>query len=380
MIDRIEKHDAISAALGRSRAVLLTGARQVGKTTLAREFVRPDSINYFDLENPVDLARLEAPMSSLGPLEGTVVIDEIQRRPDLFPILRVLCDRTPLPAKFLILGSATPDALHQSSESLAGRIELLEIGGLSLREVGVEKANDLWLRGGYPEAFLSRSNDDALRWCSQYIRTLASRDLPEFGVGLAATTVERFLGITAVYHGQLWNSAAPARAIGISESSCRKYIAALADALVVRVLRPWSTNSKKRLVKSPKIYFRDSGLLHALLGITDLAALTRHTAVGASWEGFVIEEIVSNLDPHVQPYFWRTSNGAELDLLLDLPSGLTGFEIKRSDAPTITRSMRNAIDELGLVRLIVVYPGSKAYKVAENIEVVPLAEVEARLA
>lgn len=375
MIDRAGKHKAIQQALSRSRAVLLTGARQVGKTTLARTFVSPDSINYFDLENPADLARLDSPMSALEPLTGTVVIDEVQRRPELFPILRVLCDRQPVPARFLILGSAAPSALRQASESLTGRIEMLQIGGLSLEEVGAGRADDLWLRGGYPESFVAATKDDSAVWRDQYVRNLASRDLADFGFGVGAATIERFLMITAGYHAQLWNSAAPARAIGISESSSRKYIDALADALLVRVLRPWSSNTRKRVVKSPKVYFRDSGLLHSLLGIREFAGLLRHQAVGASWEGFVAEQVFHALGDDRRAYFWRTSNGLELDLLLELNSGPVGIEIKRSDAPTATRSMHSAVAELGLSQLLVVYAGTRRYELAENIVATPLAEL-----
>lgn len=379
MIDRVGERTTIERALSRSRAVLLTGARQVGKTTLARTFVSPDSINYFDLENPADLARLESPLTALEPLVGTVVIDEVQRRPELFPILRVLCDRQPIPARFLILGSAAPTALRQASESLTGRIETLEIGGLSLEEVGVDRADDLWLRGGYPESFIAASNDDSLAWRDQYIRSLAARDLAEFGIGVGPTMIERFLGVTAAYHGQLWNSAALARAIGISESSSRKYIDALADALLVRVLRPWTTNTRKRIVKSPKVYFRDSGLLHSLLGVAEQAGLLRHYAVGASWEGFVIEEALKILGGSRRAFFWRTSNGLELDLVLEHGSGLLGIEVKRTDAPTATRSMRLAVAELGLSRLLVVYPGNRSYELAENIRAVPVSELAANI-
>lgn len=363
----------IEQALARGRVVLLTGARQVGKTTLARQFVDPASENYFDLENPADLARLESPMTALERLEGTVVIDEVQRGPDIFPILRVLSDRHPLPAKFLILGSAAPEALHQASESLTGRIEVIEIHGLSLEEVGIGAIDDLWLRGGFPLAFSAERDSDSYAWRQQYVRNLANRDLPEFGMRLGAATLERFLGIVAAYHGQIWNSAAPARAIGISEASCRRYIDALADALLVRIVRPWTGNLGKRVVKSPKIYFRDSGLLHALLGISDRASLQRHIGVGASWEGFAIQEAINASDSLANPYFWRTRGGAEVDLILERRGLLIGVEVKRADAPKATRSMTTAVEDLDLARLLVVYPGRRRYALTERIEAVPLS-------
>jgi predicted AAA+ superfamily ATPase len=379
MVERFELRERIATALTRSRVVLLTGARQVGKTTMARMFVSPDSANYFDLENPADLARLEAPMTALEPLTGTIVIDEVQRRPDLFPVLRVLCDREPLPSRFLILGSAAPPALRQASESLTGRIEVLDLGGFNLSEVGVNASDKLWLRGGYPLSFTASNDDDSMEWRRQYIRNLANRELPEFGLRLGAATLERFLSIVANYHGQLWNSAAPARAIGISEATCRRYIDALADALIVRVLRPWSNNLGKRLVKSPKVYFRDSGLLHALIGANDQASLWRHNSMGSSWEGFVINEAIAATGNQANPFFWRTSNGAELDLLLEMEGRRVGVEVKHTDAPKVTRSMRLAMDELDLDFLFVAYPGTKRYRLAEGIEAMAIGEMTEEL-
>lgn len=354
---------------------MLTGSRQVGKTTLARSFVDPASINYLDLENPADLARLDAPMTALEPLEGVVVIDEVQRRPDLFPVIRVLSDRQPLPARFLILGSAAPHALRQAAESLTGRVERIEVAGFSMNEIGIEHTDRLWLRGTYPEAYLAKSDVDSYEWRRQYVRGLATTDLREFGLDLGTAAIERYLGITATYHAQLWNSAALARAIDISESTSRRYIDGLADAQLIRVLRPWSANIGKRLIKTPKVYFRDCGLLHALLGVENQSALLRHPLVGAGWEGFVIEEILKILEGHARPYYWRTSNGAEIDLLLEFPSKLIGVEIKRTDAPTATRSIRTAQTDLQLDRMIVVYPGAKSFIVADGIDAVPLKHI-----
>lgn len=374
----LRPHDmaALKTALARSPVVLLVGARQTGKTTMARSILPSDDEAYFDLEDPRDLARLDEPMLALEGLRGIVVIDEVQRRPDLFPALRVLADRDPSPATFLVLGSASPSALRQAAESLAGRLEILELGGLGIADVGAERFDDLWLRGGFPRSFLAPNNESSTNWRSNYIRTLATRDLPEFGVGLPAATIERFLALVAHTHGQLWNSAEPARALGIAETSVRKYLDVLADMMLVRVLPPWHANVAKRQVRSPKVYFRDSGLAHTLLGIDDRASLLRNPRVGATWEGVVIEECIRQMGETMTPYFWRTSNGAELDLLLIRGDTRTGFEVKRTDAPKITPSMRAALTDLQLDRLTVYYPGSSRYALSEQIDVVPVAELD----
>jgi uncharacterized protein len=376
MIDRTTDLLALRSAVERSRVVLLVGARQVGKTTLARQLLAPTHRNYFDLEDPVDLARLVEPMTALRDLEGLVVIDEVQRTPDLFSLLRVLADRQPLPARFLVLGSASPSALRQASESLTGRLEIVELGGLRLADSGVAGLDRLWTRGGFPEPFLAASDDDARRWHRQHIMNLASRDLPEFGVGLPATTVERFLALVAHRHGQLWNGADPARALGISESTVRKYIDVLADALLVRVLAPWfEHNVEKRQVKSPKVYFRDSGMVHHLLGADDLTGVLRLPLMGATWEGMVIEECIRATHDRFRPYFWRTSGGAELDLVLVSATSRVGVEVKRADAPRMTPSMRAAMTDLSLDRLVVIYPGDQRYALHERVDVVPVGDL-----
>jgi len=367
---------ALRTALARSPVVLLVGARQTGKTTMARSILPSNDEAYFDLEDPRDLARLDEPMLALEGLRGIVVIDEIQRRPDLFPALRVLADRDPSPATFLVLGSASPSALRQAAESLAGRIEILELGGLGIADVGAKRFDDLWLRGGFPRSFLASDNETSIRWRSNYIRTLATRDLPEFGVGLPAATIERFLALVAHAHGQLWNSAEPARALGIAETTVRKYLDVLADMMLVRVLPPWHANVAKRQVRSPKVYFRDSGLAHTLLGIDDRASLLRNPRVGATWEGVVIEECIRQIGQTMTPYFWRTSNGAELDLLLIRGDTRIGIEVKRTDAPRITPSMRSALTDLQLHRLTVYYPGRRRYALSEQIDVIPVAELD----
>lgn len=369
---------ALSTALSRNPVVLLVGARQTGKTTLARSILASDDEAYFDLEDPRDLARLDEPMLALESLRGMVVIDEVQRRPDLFPVLRVLADRTDSPATFLVLGSASPWALRQAAESLTGRLEVLELGGLGIADVGASRFDELWLRGGFPRSFLAADDTTSIRWRSNYIRALATRDLPEFGVGLPSATVERFLALVAHAHGQLWNSAEPARALGIAETTVRKYLDVLSDAMLVRVLRPWHENVAKRQVRSPKVYFRDSGLAHTLLGIDSRADLLRNPRVGATWEGVVVEECIRQIGENMTPYFWRTSNGAELDLLLVRGDQRVGIEVKRADAPRITASMRAALTELRLDRLTVYYPGRSRYALSDQIDVVPVTELALR--
>ena len=374
MIVRTAILDSMRTALTRSPVVVLSGPRQCGKTTLARELLSPDSVNYFDLEDPTSLARLDEPMTALGPLTGLVVIDEIQRRPDLFPVLRVLADRRPNPASFLILGSASGDLLRQSSESLAGRVERIAIGGFTLGEVGPDALDTLWLRGGFPLSFLATEERDSIAWREQFVQTLLERDLPQWGVGVPATALRRFWTILAHYHGQTWNAADAARTLGSAESTVRRYLDLLTDAFMVRQLQPYHANLKKRQVKSPKVYLRDSGVLHRLLGIDEAKRLLTHPKLGASWEGFAIEQVLAS-EPHDQAYFWATHQGAEIDLVLQRGDKLLGVECKRADAPKMTPSIRTALADLGLAHVAVVYPGTKRYPIAENIEVVPVADL-----
>ncbi len=374
MITRHGTHDTIVTALERSRIVALLGPRQCGKTTLARQFVPPDSAAYFDLEDPLSLARLDEPMTSLGTLNGLVVIDEVQRRPELFPVLRVLADRTPLPARFLILGSAAPELLRQSSESLAGRMETVTIGGFTVADVGMAAHETLWFRGGFPLSFLASNDANSVAWRKSFIQTFLERDIPSFGIGTPAPTLLRFWTMLAHYHGQVWNAAEPARSLGIGETSVRRYLDLLEGVYMVRQLRPWHENLGKRQVKAPKIYIRDSGLLHQLLGIRTLPELYSHPKCGASWEGYVIEEIIGTLQPD-EVYFWATHAGAELDLLLFKDGRRLGVEVKRADAPRLTPSMRTALEDLRLDRLLVVYPGERRYPLAERVEVVPFSEL-----
>ena len=371
MIARKSLVESIRTALDRSVVVVLTGARQTGKTTLAREFLAKDSPNYFDLEDLLSLARLEEPMTALEPLEGLVVMDEIQRRPDLFPVLRVLADRRKRSMRFLILGSASGDLLRQSAESLAGRMERIEIGGFTLAEVGAEAASKLWRRGGFPRAFLARSEADSIAWRKQFIQTLLERDLPQWGVRVPATALLRFWTMVAHYHGQTWNAAELARALGVNPSTTRRYLDLLTDALMVRQLQPWHANLGKRQVKSPKVYVRDSGLLHQLFGLETEKAMLSHPKVGASWEGFVIEQVLAT-EPHDAAYFWATHQGAEIDLVLRSGDQFLGVECKRADAPRMTPSIRIALDDLGLERVAVVYPGAKRFPLGDRVEAVPL--------
>lgn len=364
--------NALDTALARSPVVVLTGPRQCGKTTLARELVAEDSLNYFDLEDPVSLSRLTEPMTALGGLTGLVVIDEVQRAPDLFPVLRVLADRRAAPARFLILGSASGELLRQSAESLAGRAEHVALGGFSLDEVGSAGTTSLWRRGGFPRSFLARTEADSLAWRQQFIRTLLERDLPQWGVRTPTIALQRFWTMVAHYHGQTWNAAEPARALGVNESTARRYLDLFTDALMVRQLQPWHANISKRQVKSPKVYVRDSGLLHQLLGIATEKTLEGHPKVGASWEGFAIEQVLAR-EPHDDAAFWATHQGAEIDLVLARGGALYGVECERADAPRVTPSMRNALNDLGLERIAVVYPGDRRYPIADRIEAVPLA-------
>ncbi len=373
MIERTADLKPIRAALKRSRIVALLGPRQCGKTTLAREFVPVNSLNYFDLEDPAGLARLSEPATALSPLRGLVVIDEVQRRPDLFPLLRVLADRRPLPARFLILGSASPDLLKQSSESLAGRLETVLLEGFRLADLGPNASARHWLRGGFPLSFTARTESDSLVWRQQFLQMFLERDMPQLGVQIAATTLRRFWNMIAHYHGQTWNGSELARALAVGEATVRRYLDLLTGVFMVRQLPPWYENLGKRQVKAPKVYVRDSGLLHALLGVTDRRALEYHPKVGASWEGYAVEEILKALRPD-DAYFWATHNGAELDLLLLKKGRRIGVECKRTDAPVLTPSMRIALEDLQLDELRVVYPGDKRYALAKKVEVVPLAD------
>ncbi|MEZ5622655.1 MAG: ATP-binding protein [Burkholderiaceae bacterium] len=378
MLGRPALESAVARALARSRAVVVVGPRQSGKTTLARRFVAADSPHYFDLENPLDLARLDEPVTTLSRLQGLVAIDEVQRRPGLFPALRTLIDRRGRTGQYLLLGSASPALLRQAGESLLGRIEVIEVTGFDLAEVcppgrpwDGRRADALWLRGGFPPAYLAADDSDSLAWRRQAVASHVEVDLPQLGIGIAAPTMLRFWRMLAHVHGNIWSAADPARSLGVSEPTVRRYLDALTHTLMVRQLQPWHANLGKRQVKSPKVYFRDSGLLHALLDVATLPELLAHPRCGASWEGFALEQVLRLAKP-AEAYFWATHQGAELDLLMFQGQRRVGVEFKRSDAPAVTKSMRIAIDDLRLDELYIVYPGEHRFALGDGIEAVPV--------
>lgn len=340
---------------------------------MAREFLAAGHPNYFDLEDPAGRRALAEPMETLAPLKGLVVIDEVQHSPELFRILRVLIDRDNRAGQFLLLGSASPSLLRQTSESLLGRVEVIEVTPFNLGEVGLDAAQRLWLRGGFPPAFTAASDEDSAVWCADAVARFVENDLPQFGVNVAAPTMTRFWAMLAHLHGQVWNAADPARSLGVSEPTVRRYLDWLTRAFMVRQLQPWHENLAKRQVKAPKVYFRDTGLLHLLLGIRSEADLLRHPRLGASWEGFALEQVLRLAAPN-DAYFWATHTGAELDLLMFKYGKRVGVEFKRADAPGLTRSMSIALQDLKLDALYVVYPGKRRYSLAERAEAVPLAD------
>ena len=373
-VKRTEILDRIRRGLKRSRVVALLGPRQSGKTTLAREFVSPESEMYFDLEDPSIRRKLKDPMLALRNLKGTIVLDEVQLAPELFSVLRVLADRTPLPARFLILGSATPALIKGASESLAGRMETIPITGFGIAEAGIRNLGRLWLRGGFPRSFLARSDSDSIEWRDDFIRTLLERDLPQAGIGVSAPAMLRFWTMLAHWHGQILNASEPARSLGVSEATTRRYLDYLEGMYMVRQVQPFHNNLAKRVVKHPRIYIRDSGLLHNLLGVTGKKALDGHPKVGASWEGFAFEEVLRLCRPD-HAYFWRTHHGAELDLLLLKRGKRVGVEFKLSSAPTLTQSMLIALKDLELPKIWVVHAGIHRFPMHEKVEAVPLADV-----
>jgi len=373
MIHRQRHLERVEELLKRSPVVAILGARQVGKTTLALELARRyrGRAVRFDLEDPDDLARLAEPKLALGPQDGLVIVDEVQRRPDLFPVLRVLADRPGHPARFLVLGSASPDLLRQSSESLAGRVAYHRLSGLAVDEVGTAASAELWNRGGFPRSFLADSANASYEWRLDFIRTFLERDLPALGSRIPALTLHRFWRMLAHYHGQVWSSAEFARAFGVAATTVRRYLDLLAGALVIHLIPPWHENIAKRQVKSPKVYVADPGLLHALLGLVTSEDLESHPKVGASWEGFVIQEILSRLGARPEEsFFWATHAGAELDLLVVRGTRRIGFEVKRTTSPAMTRSTRSAVETLGLDRLDIIHAGEHTFPLGGSVRAV----------
>ena len=382
MIVRSESASAVLDRLDAFPVVAILGPRQIGKTTLAMQVADrwPGATHRLDLEHPADLNRLlDDPMLALGDLRGLVVIDEVQRRPDLFPVLRVLADRRPRPATFLVLGSASPQLIRQSSESLAGRIGYYHLGGLRLHEARHDMGRR-WLRGGFPSPFLASTNTRAFVWLDGFVRTFLERDLPELGVRVPATAMRRFWTMLAHWHGQIWKSSEFARSFGVADTTVRRYLDILAGALVVRQLQPWHANIAKRQVKAPKVYLRDSGVLHSLLGTEDAQSLNAHPKCGASWEGLLLELIVDRLGLRDdEAHFWATHSGAELDLLISRGTRRVGIEIKRTTAPKATRSVKTAIADLALEEAIVVHAGKESYRLAERVRAVAARRLEADL-
>jgi predicted AAA+ superfamily ATPase len=375
MIPRQLYLNRLETAVLRSPITAILGPRQSGKTTLARMFTAGKSVTYYDLDSIPDQRRLQNPELVLGSLEGLVVLDEIQQMPELFGTLRVLVDRPDNKVRLIILGSASPHIIRNVSESLAGRVEFIELDGFNLSELGSENWQSLWLRGGFPRSFLANSEADSIAWREGFIRTFLERDIPQLGISIPPAAMRRFWTMLAHYHGQIWNASELSRSMGISDKTVRSYLDILTGAFMLRQLQPWFENIGKRQVRSPKIYLRDSGLLHSLLNITDLHALLGNPKVGASWEGYVIEQFLSITHLN-QSYFWATHNGAELDLLFFQKGKRYGIEVKFNEAPEITRSMHIALQDLNLEHLWVIYPGEQSYPVDAQISVCPIQDLD----
>ena len=385
-IERPDALDRIAESFRVHPAVALVGPRQCGKTTLARMVADGKSgAAFFDLESAVDRRRLAVPEQTLAPLAGLVVIDEIQRQPTLFETLRVLLDRPGHASRYLLLGSASPALVQGASETLAGRVGLVDLFGFHLGEVGVPVAGGsaegstrgwrtLWQRGGFPRSYLADDDAASALWRQSFVRTFLERDIPQLGISIPTESLRRFWTMVAHYHGEVWNASEFARAMGTSQPVARRYLDILAGAHMVRVLPPWHEKLKKRQVKSPKIYVRDTGLLHELLDLPSGDALAGHPKVGASFEGFAIEQLLATARAR-SAYFWATHGGAELDLLLIAGGKRYGFEFKYSDAPGTTRSMRVAMQDLDLAHLWVVYPGTEAYALDDRISVLPVRDL-----
>lgn len=375
MIGRPQLITQVSQSLQHYPVTLILGPRQCGKTTLAREIHATQGGTYFDLEDPETPLHPPAAKLILKDLRGLVVIDEFQRQPELLELLRVLADRRPLPARFLVLGSASPLLVKGVSESLAGRVGYVQMSGFSLEEVGADQQGALWIRGGFPSSFLADGEQLSHAWRSNFVQSFLERDLPQLGIRIPAHALRRFWTMVAHFHGQVWNAADLARSMGTKEDTARRYLDLLSSAFMVRQLPPWFENLGKRLVKAPKVYLRDTGLLHTLLGLRDRLQVQSHPKLGLSWEGFALEQLICMAQAESDAFFYKTYAGAELDLLLVRKGKRYGFEFKYEDAPRTTKSMHVVFADLALEKLWVVHPGERRYPLREGIEAMPLARV-----
>ncbi|MFH1905192.1 MAG: ATP-binding protein [bacterium] len=378
-INRVKELKLLKERLKENPVVAILGPRQCGKTTLSKQFSRnvSEEVHFFDLEDPRHLARLENPTLAFGNLKGFIVIDEIQRKPDLFPVLRVLVDKNSS-AKYIILGSASRDLIVQSSESLAGRISYIEMGGFSIEHLSaVADIKKLWIRGGFPRSFLAGSEQSSFQWRQDFVTTFLERDIPNLGIRIPARTLRQFWMMLAHYHGQIFNASEIGRSLSISDNTARRYLDLLSGTFVVRQLQPWYYNTKKRIVKRPKMYFRDSGILHALLSLDNYNAVTTYPKLGASWEGFAIQQAIEHLNlREEETFFWAVHTGAELDLVFAKKGKLWGIEVKYDEAPRLTKSMKFAMSELSLSHLWVIYPGTENYPLDKNISAVSIEKIK----